>query len=81
MKLSIKGLVVGLAVGLGPMIAKLLSAEDVGIGKRFRRLPPSKVAVGHKIKRRDQCQLDRNKQVAAQRSAKDSRRRRGLPRP
>jgi hypothetical protein len=31
MKLSIKGLVVGLAVGLGLMIAKLLSAEDVGI--------------------------------------------------
>ena len=57
------------------------AAEDVGIGKRFRRLPPSKVAVGHKIKGGDQCQLDRDKEIATQRSAKDSRRRRGLPRP
>ena len=48
------------------------AAENVGIGQRLRRLPPSQVAIGNEIKCRDQRQLDRHKEIAANGAAERS---------
>ena len=55
--------------------------EDLGIGERFRRLPPAEEMVGRVIERGDERERERHEQVAADGASQHRLRRRGLARP
>ena len=65
---------IGISAGIG-------SGQDVGIRQHFGGLPPAEPAVRREVENGDECQLERNEEIAAERAAEHRGRRGGIGRP
>ena len=61
-----------IAIGIN---AGTAARQDVGVGQQLGGLPPAEPAVGHEVEERDERELERHEEIAAERAAQHRGRR------